>query len=227
MNYAGAGYVYAITNTVNGRRYIGSTTNYKQRWSEHRHLLRRATHHSFVLQRAWDKYGEAAFKFEVLVVCPKELRVEYENRLMATQAYNVLRTAREAIVRRGRRHSEATKAKMSAAHVGKVFSAEWRANMADAARRRVYDAEFSRKASARQRGVTPSVQTRERLSVAVAAARAAEVARTRELVQKIYLEAAQGGKIGALCGIFGIATATFYTHCRALGLPNLKQRLKT
>jgi group I intron endonuclease len=227
MNYAGAGYVYAITNTVNGRQYIGSTVNYKQRWGDHRRMLRRDTHHSFVLQRAWNKYGEAAFKFELLVVCPKELRVEYENRLMATRTYNVLRTAREAIVRRGRRHSEATKSKMSAAHKGKVFSAEWRANMADAARRRMYDAEFSRKASERQRGVTPSAQTRARLSAAVTAARAAEAAHTRGLVHKIYLKAAQGGKIGELCGIYGITTTTFYKHCRDLGLPNLKQRLKT
>lgn len=61
MNYADAGYIYAIRNTVNGNAYIGSTTNYKSRWFTHKSLLRKGKHHSFILQRAWDKYGEAAF----------------------------------------------------------------------------------------------------------------------------------------------------------------------
>jgi group I intron endonuclease len=59
--------VYKITNTLDGKVYIGSTTiDTDWRWSTHLALLRRGKHHNRHLQRAWDKYGESAFSFEVV-----------------------------------------------------------------------------------------------------------------------------------------------------------------
>lgn len=59
--------VYKITNTVNGKVYIGSTTiGFKNRWATHRNELRNRRHCNKHLQRAWNKYGENAFSFEVL-----------------------------------------------------------------------------------------------------------------------------------------------------------------
>ena len=164
MNYANAGYIYAIRNLTNGHMYIGSTTNYKSRWGTHRSTLRRGVHHSFILQRAWDKHGEAAFDFTVLVVCPQDLRIEYENRFMALQEYNVLRTPRESSVRGGWKHSPEFKAKLSALHTGKVLSEAHRKKVSIAATGRIYDATFREKARARQLGVIPSVETRARQS---------------------------------------------------------------
>lgn len=60
--------IYAIVNTVNGKTYIGSSSNIEQRWYGHRRDLRGGHHHSSVLQRAWNKYGEAAFVFQVMEV---------------------------------------------------------------------------------------------------------------------------------------------------------------
>jgi group I intron endonuclease len=40
-----------------------------QRWYNHARDLRRRKHHSILLQRAWDKYGETAFVFGVLELC--------------------------------------------------------------------------------------------------------------------------------------------------------------
>lgn len=58
--------VYAIINRGNGKMYIGSARNVEARWRAHRNLLRKGRHHSFYLQRAWDKHGETGFVLQVL-----------------------------------------------------------------------------------------------------------------------------------------------------------------
>lgn len=58
--------IYAIINTVSGKRYIGSTVNIRKRWEIHRLQLSRGTHHCQHLQRAWVKYGAQSFRWEVL-----------------------------------------------------------------------------------------------------------------------------------------------------------------
>ena len=70
--------IYQILNTVNGKRYIGSAVNFKERWSLHLRQLKNDKHHSIALQRAWNKYGESSFKFEILLTCEKEELLEYE-----------------------------------------------------------------------------------------------------------------------------------------------------
>lgn len=63
--------VYKITNMVNGKIYIGSTGSkggFKKRWSYHLEGLRKNKHHSRHLQRAWNKYGEESFVFEILEI---------------------------------------------------------------------------------------------------------------------------------------------------------------
>jgi hypothetical protein len=179
-------------------------------------------HHSFILQKAWDKYGESAFDFELLFVCPKELRVMYESRLMPLQTYNVMRTPKESSVRGGWKHSEAFKAKMSALHKGKALSEEHRAKLSAAASDRVYDEAFKQKARNRQIGVSPSSETRHRLSDAVKRARKNETAKNESTVLRLYEMAKCGNGIGKLCSDAGITTTTFYSHCKRLGLPNLK-----
>jgi len=60
------GYIYAITNTVNGKVYLGRTLRIRARWNEHRSDLRCDTHRNPKLQNAWNKYGEEAFAFSVV-----------------------------------------------------------------------------------------------------------------------------------------------------------------
>ena len=60
------GVIYSILNKVNNKRYIGSAINFKTRKKLHLYRLRHDFHHSILLQRAWEKYGEENFQFLIL-----------------------------------------------------------------------------------------------------------------------------------------------------------------
>lgn len=72
--------VYLITNTVNGKVYVGSSDNIKRRRREHYSRLKKQTHCNRYLQRAFNKYGESSFIFNV--ICYSEVseirRIENE-----------------------------------------------------------------------------------------------------------------------------------------------------
>jgi group I intron endonuclease len=70
--------IYKITNTVNGKYYLGSSDNIKNRWKSHLYSLRHNKHHSIHLQRAWNKYGEKNFIFELVEEVDKNVLLERE-----------------------------------------------------------------------------------------------------------------------------------------------------
>jgi len=74
--------IYKISHAASGRAYVGSAVNIKKRWATHRHALRTGRHHSQKLQRAWSKYGEAEFCFDVLLVCAPGDLLFYEQRVI-------------------------------------------------------------------------------------------------------------------------------------------------
>ncbi len=219
---ADVSYVYAIENTVNGGCYIGSSSNYKSRWSTHRSTLRRGKHHSFILQKAWDKYGEAAFEFKLLVVCAPKDKIFYEQRCLPLQRYNLLRTAREHFVRGGWHHSTEYKQKMSDRLKGVTPSERCIAASVAATTGKKRDAAFSQKARARQIGKSPSEVTRNRLSAAMVEARALEIAMSSERVIAAYNSSKSGISVMEACSQNGISTGTFYRHCKRLGLSLFK-----
>lgn len=59
--------IYKITNTINGKIYIGKTTLSEHlRFKLHKNELNRKKHNNKHLQRSWDKYGSENFTFEVI-----------------------------------------------------------------------------------------------------------------------------------------------------------------
>lgn len=58
--------IYKIRNVVNGKFYVGSTMDTRERFRTHRNKLRATKHHCAHLQAAWDKYGEECFVFEIV-----------------------------------------------------------------------------------------------------------------------------------------------------------------
>jgi len=62
------GYIYKITNDVNGKMYVGKTeqTDPYKRWKQHIQDSKRDEHKERPLYRAINKYGIEHFRFEVI-----------------------------------------------------------------------------------------------------------------------------------------------------------------
>lgn len=131
--------IYLITNNANGKMYVGQSYNVNKRLYEHKRKLKENSHCNEHLQSAWNKYGEDAFSFEVLEECGKEHIDELERWYIKelqtqdrTKGYNSEgggRTCQEvsaetrmklSIVRKGKKHTEEAKRKMSASSMGQV-----------------------------------------------------------------------------------------------------------
>lgn len=84
-NFSG---VYAIRCVPTGKVYVGSAVWIAKRWRHHREALRKGTHHSAHLQKAWDKHGEESFEFSVISAVEKErLIVEEQAHIDALRAH--------------------------------------------------------------------------------------------------------------------------------------------
>jgi group I intron endonuclease len=60
--------IYTITNTVNGKKYVGSAVNFATRLRNHKSQLSRGKHHSAKLQRSYDKHGAENFSFDIVEI---------------------------------------------------------------------------------------------------------------------------------------------------------------
>ena len=114
-------FVYVITNTINGKRYIGqTTTSLERRWWFHQ------KHSSCTyIHAAIKKYGPKNFTIEVICEPPTielmdEFEAEYIKRYctLAPNGYNLTEGGRVP------RHTEITRKKMSLSHMGMRHSEE-------------------------------------------------------------------------------------------------------
>lgn len=73
--------IYKIVNTKNNKCYIGSAAGKNgiyQRFQDHKKTLRGNRHRNKHLQRAWNKYGEKSFQFEIIEFCNKDECIKKE-----------------------------------------------------------------------------------------------------------------------------------------------------
>ena len=113
--------IYCIENKINGMRYVGRAKHIEKRWRTHKSQLRKGNHVNRYLQRAWNKYGEAAFDFYVLEEClPDDLReaeIEWIARLGTFEnGYNLTIGGEGQL---GKRLTEEQKKHLSAINTGK------------------------------------------------------------------------------------------------------------
>ena len=175
--------IYQIRNVLNSHAYVGSAVNLSRRWGEHKSELNRVVHCNDHLQHAWNKYGTAAFVFELLEYTEPQrlIRQEqywmdkldvikngYNMRPMAGSQLGMKRSAETrakiSVVARNRTFSTVTRAKMSASQKGRKFSAETRAKISAALRGRKFSSEHRRKIAIAGKGRAISSETKAKMS---------------------------------------------------------------
>jgi len=70
--------IYKIINTVTNKCYIGSTSNLKQRISQHFSNLNKNKHPNVHLQRSYNLHGKDCFETIILANCPIEYQFKLE-----------------------------------------------------------------------------------------------------------------------------------------------------
>lgn len=164
------GGIYQIRCLVNGKVYVGSTVWIDRRWKEHFRLLTRGVHHSRHLQRSWLEFGSNSFVFEILELASADdlirIEQEYLDRIRPFDPRIGFNYSRTAMSSSGYSLSDQTRARMSAARLGREFSVETRAKLSAAKKGRLVSAETRAKISASGMGQSPSVETRAKLSKA-------------------------------------------------------------
>ncbi len=91
----GMGYIYLITNTVNGKRYVGQTQreDIETRWRQHRSIDTASI--GRYISSAYKKYGIEQFKFQIICICFNEacnlLETEYIKKFntLSPNGYNL------------------------------------------------------------------------------------------------------------------------------------------
>ena len=95
--------IYLIRNDVNGKCYVGQSTNIQARWNKHKSTAFNPNNacYDYPLYRAIRKYGIQNFTFQVLIECPREQLNTLEIRYIAqydacTNGYNQMEGGRDA-----------------------------------------------------------------------------------------------------------------------------------
>lgn len=185
--------IYKITNMINGKVYIGQSINIKARWKDHVNTLNRKDSHSVLLQRAWNKYGEESFSFEILELCTEDMLDEVEIKYIDlydahNNGYNIepggnknkhlSEETKQKIgdANRGRRHTKESKIKMSKSRTGenngmygRTHSIESRRKMSEAKKGKPGHQSSAKQKDAARRSNTGKVvseETRQKISQA-------------------------------------------------------------
>lgn len=147
-------FVYEIRHVDSDKRYIGSTVRWPDRWKEHRAALRAGKHHSVLLQRAWNKYGESAFVCEL--IAPIYRLHEAAELIETEQAWiSMMRSSDPAF--------GYNIAPVAGSCLGVKHGPEARANYSAAAKRRPITPETRAKMAATKRGKPCSETTKEKI----------------------------------------------------------------
>lgn len=134
--------IYTVTNSINGKMYIGYGKNVRKRLKWHSCLLTNNKHPNDRLQKSFNKYGKENFKFELLVECEEKFLASEEHywatvlnvhdrkygfNLRPTHPDDVRLISKETSEKisksaKGRVFTQEHRDKISKAHLGKIIS---------------------------------------------------------------------------------------------------------
>lgn len=89
--YKKVGGIYKIENLLNGKVYIGSSSNIYNRWIYHFRTLKDNKHYNYHLQQAFNKYGEHNFNFSVIEIIKNEFDDlnKYKKELISRETFYI------------------------------------------------------------------------------------------------------------------------------------------
>lgn len=201
--------VYGIFR-ADGTCYVGSSADIEARWKMHRWQLDRKRHHSRYLQRSWEAHGADAHYFRVVEECAEadllareqwyidQWRPEFNSAPVAGTTRGMTFTmsdeakAKMSAWQKGkpkpsscRPKSMATRARMSAAQKGRVFSDETRAKMSAWQLGRKLPAETGARIAAANTGKKRSRETRIKMGAWQVGRRLSEETRAKISATKL------------------------------------------
>lgn len=157
--------IYMLTCEANGKIYIGSAQSFRRRLGNHVSRLNRHKHPNIHLQRAWDKYGQGNFRFEIVELCAHDgllQREQYYLDLLQPFKPHGFNIALDALSpRKGIHPSQETIDKMSAIMSGRTYTPEHRAKMSAYSKNR--SPEHRAKISNNAKRILGSTQMRAKL----------------------------------------------------------------
>ena len=159
------GYIYKITNTVNGKSYIGQTINKPEyRINNHFNLNDKGC---VAIHNAIRKYGRDAFTLEILhealdiFLDDLEIAEINKHNTLAPNGYNI-----EGGGNANKVLSDQTRQKMSESRKGRKVTLETRKKLSEANRGKKHTLETRKKLSEAHKGKTLSLEHRQKLSEA-------------------------------------------------------------
>lgn len=158
------GYVYKITNKVNGKCYIGQSTNVGMRFYRYKRMeCKKQTK----LYRAFVKYGIDSFSFNIIDMGIDKLKLD-ELEIHHIKLYNCIDDGYNCSCggSSGGKHSTETKRKISESQRGRIVSEESRRRMSEAWKGRIVTEETRRKMSNANKGKHRSDITNKRMAEA-------------------------------------------------------------
>lgn len=88
--------IYKIENTINGKIYVGQSSNIEQRWAAHKSPYEQERQKNKPLYQAFKKYGIKNFAFSVIEECSldeldkkEKYWINYYNSLVHKNGYNI------------------------------------------------------------------------------------------------------------------------------------------
>jgi group I intron endonuclease len=115
--------VYLIKNLVNGKVYVGSSSNFEDRKKRHLRLLEKNKHHSKKIQHSWNKYGKDNFIFDILEYVNdlndlknrEQFYIDLFESYNDEYGYNICKKSDRTI---GYKHTDETKIRLQKSHLG-------------------------------------------------------------------------------------------------------------
>jgi group I intron endonuclease len=107
------GYIYLITNRINGKKYIGQTiqNDINNRWASHKNLKNKTV--GQILYNAYKKYGVNNFEYKIICICFDDDTNKYEEQYI--NKYNTIYPNGYNLLPGGnnKKHNEYTKKQIS------------------------------------------------------------------------------------------------------------------